>query len=183
MSQPYPAGWGPPTPNAHPGVPSTPSPATRGRGTGAKRGRKPRGAMTGVGTPGPSSHASAAGTPAPSTPPTRAPSAAPAPPAAGSSALALPGQTAPAFGPLSLPGSRSADSAPNAASAAAGVPSAFAVGAPGLGIKPQGAPEEDGDGDDEQLPAMAEDDYSAQAKWQSQSKADLKSVLSARTHA
>ncbi|EJD38350.1 TAFII28-domain-containing protein, partial [Auricularia subglabra TFB-10046 SS5] len=36
---------------------------------------------------------------------------------------------------------------------------------------------EDGEGDDEQLPAMADDDYSAQLKWQSQSKADLKVLM------
>jgi transcription initiation factor TFIID subunit 11 len=36
--------------------------------------------------------------------------------------------------------------------------------------------EEEGDGEDEALPAMAEDDYSAQLTWQSQSKDNLKYV-------
>lgn len=42
-------------------------------------------------------------------------------------------------------------------------------GVPGL--------EEEGEGDDELLPAMADDDYSAQLSWQSQSKDNLKYVL------
>lgn len=37
-----------------------------------------------------------------------------------------------------------------------------------------GGGEEDGDGEDELLPAMADDDYSAQLSWQSQSKDNLK---------
>jgi transcription initiation factor TFIID subunit 11 len=39
------------------------------------------------------------------------------------------------------------------------------------------AVEEDADGEDELLPAMADDDYSAQLSWQSQSKDNLKCVL------
>jgi transcription initiation factor TFIID subunit 11 len=42
--------------------------------------------------------------------------------------------------------------------------------------------EEDGEGDDEILPAMADDDYSAQLSWQSQSKDNLKCVLSSESH-
>lgn len=41
--------------------------------------------------------------------------------------------------------------------------------------RPAGA-DEDGEGDDELLPAMADDDYSAQLSWQSQSKDNLKCV-------
>jgi hypothetical protein len=41
--------------------------------------------------------------------------------------------------------------------------------------RPPGA-DEDGEGDDEFLPAMADDDYSAQLSWQSQSKDNLKYV-------
>ena len=37
--------------------------------------------------------------------------------------------------------------------------------------------EEDVEGEDELLPAMADDDYSAQLSWQSQSKDNLKCVL------
>ena len=42
-------------------------------------------------------------------------------------------------------------------------------------IRPPGA-DDDGDGEDELLPAMADDDYSAQLSWQSQSKDNLKWV-------
>lgn len=45
--------------------------------------------------------------------------------------------------------------------------------APVLGVRPQGG-DEDGEGEDELLPAMADDDYSAQLSWQSQSKDNLK---------
>ena len=38
--------------------------------------------------------------------------------------------------------------------------------------------DEDGEGEDELLPAMADDDYSAQLSWQSQSKDNLKYVIS-----
>lgn len=40
-----------------------------------------------------------------------------------------------------------------------------------------GAGDEDGEGEDELLPAMADDDYSAQLSWQSESKDNLKCVL------
>ena len=39
---------------------------------------------------------------------------------------------------------------------------------------PKAAPDEDADVDDELFPAMADDDYSAQLSWQSQSKDNLK---------
>lgn len=39
-----------------------------------------------------------------------------------------------------------------------------------------GVIEEEAEGDDEMLPAMADDDYSAQLSWQSQSKDNLKFV-------
>lgn len=37
--------------------------------------------------------------------------------------------------------------------------------------------DDDGEGDDELLPAMADDDYSAQLSWQSQSKENLKVLM------
>ena len=37
--------------------------------------------------------------------------------------------------------------------------------------------EEEAEGEDELLPAMADDDYSAQLSWQSQSKDNLKCVV------
>ena len=43
--------------------------------------------------------------------------------------------------------------------------------------RPGHAPDEDGEGEDELLPAMADDDYSAQLSWQSQSKDNLKYVI------
>ena len=42
--------------------------------------------------------------------------------------------------------------------------------------RPLGAMEEEAEAEDELLPAMADDDYSAQLSWQSQSKDNLKSV-------
>ncbi|TFY81008.1 hypothetical protein EWM64_g3004 [Hericium alpestre] len=47
------------------------------------------------------------------------------------------------------------------------------MGAP----RPVGAQEEEGEGEDEMLPAMADDDYSAQLSWQSQSKDNLKVLM------
>ncbi|KAF9466767.1 hTAFII28-like protein conserved region-domain-containing protein [Collybia nuda] len=43
-------------------------------------------------------------------------------------------------------------------------------------VRPTGV-DEDGEGDDELLPAMADDDYSAQLSWQSQSKDNLKILM------
>ncbi|KAJ7496734.1 hTAFII28-like protein conserved region-domain-containing protein [Mycena latifolia] len=62
------------------------------------------------------------------------------------------------------------------------------VGLTGAPIVPAGAPppparvpgvvaDEDGEGDDELLPAMADDDYSAQLTWQSQSRENLKVLM------
>lgn len=53
------------------------------------------------------------------------------------------------------------------------LPRPVGVGAPG---------EEDGEGEDEMLPAMAEDDYSAQASFQSQSKDNLKVLMDNFSH-
>lgn len=49
---------------------------------------------------------------------------------------------------------------------------------PPIPSRPVHAPDEDGEGEDELLPAMADDDYSAQLSWQSQSKDNLKYVIS-----
>ena len=46
--------------------------------------------------------------------------------------------------------------------------------------RPGHAPDEDGEGEDELLPAMADDDYSAQLSWQSQSKDNLKCVITSQ---
>jgi len=66
--------------------------------------------------------------------------------------LSLPGQTAQAVDPTE--------------DVTAPVPAGIAV--PG---------DDDGDGEDELLPAMADDDYSAQLSWQSQSKDNLKVLM------
>ena len=60
------------------------------------------------------------------------------------------------------------------------LPAGSGDGANGTGSARPSAPpgpaqgEEDGEGEDELLPAMADDDYSAQLSWQSQSKDNLK---------
>jgi hTAFII28-like protein conserved region len=58
----------------------------------------------------------------------------------------------------------------------AGPSTATTVAATGA-QRPLGAMEEEAEGEDELLPAMADDDYSAQLSWQSQSKDNLKCVL------
>lgn len=70
------------------------------------------------------------------------------------------------------------------ATAAAGGGGAGGAGTGGMSVLPAGSlggrglgGEEDGEGEDELLPAMADDDYSAQLSWQSQSKDNLKSVF------
>ncbi|KAF9221071.1 TAFII28-domain-containing protein [Gyrodon lividus] len=54
------------------------------------------------------------------------------------------------------------------------------VAASGSGSTPKpgaGPGDEDGEGEDEWLPAMADDDYSAQLSWQSESKDNLKVLM------
>ncbi|KAG1744704.1 TAFII28-domain-containing protein [Suillus paluster] len=48
---------------------------------------------------------------------------------------------------------------------------------PATAARPAGAPDEDAEGEDELLPAMADDDYSAQLSWQSESKDNLKVLM------
>nr|VWO99006.1 Extracellular metalloproteinase 1 (EC (Fungalysin MEP1) [Ganoderma boninense] len=173
-------------------TPST-SAAARGalptRGTGAKRGRKPKNAnANGNGNAGPETPR----TPSASQPPTQsslqwtdshlsgASSSQPAPGTTSVGASSTPAVTQDAQAALlaqglSLPGAQ-----PSAATPGAGGES----GTPGpsgaaAGATTTGAPagEEDGDGEDEVLPAMADDDYSAQLSWQSQSKDNLKVLM------
>ncbi|KAI0919832.1 hypothetical protein AcW1_003020 [Taiwanofungus camphoratus] len=155
------------------GSPSTP--ALRGtapaiRGTGAKRGRKPKGATTDS-----------------SRPPSQSP---------------LPGTSQPTeLQWLNIPGSSTSNPAVSAAGSnsanvvAAGqqqvalssetggvisLPGVVSSEASGDTTVPRppgvGAGEEDGE-EDEMLPAMADDDYSAQLSWQSQSKDNLKVLM------
>ena len=162
-------------------APATPTPASRGRGTGAKRGRKPRGAFPNVSSD--TSRPQFQQTHAPTTPTqftpvhwatpaipstsTQVPVSLPAPPSS------TPAPTAPAADVLMDSGdegpAQTMDKA-NPVGTASG--STHPVGA---ASKPEGGEE---DGEDEMLPAMADDDYSAQLSWQSESKDNLKFVLS-----
>ncbi|KAM5541632.1 hypothetical protein V8D89_004822 [Ganoderma adspersum] len=174
------------------GTPSTPGAARGGastRGTGAKRGRKPKNAnANGNGNAGaetprtpsasqPSAQSSlqwidpqlsgaSSSQPGPGTTSTGGSSTpAPTPDAQATllaQGLSLPGAQPPSTTPRA--GGESGTPGPSGAAAAA-----TATGAP--------AGEEDGDGEDEMLPAMADDDYSAQLSWQSQSKDNLKVLM------
>lgn len=217
-----------------PQTPGTPTPAGRGRprgaaaSTGAKRGRKPRGAAPGVGTTSPriiqdsfstaafsaasyphlnwalptsstateanqASTSGTGGTAAPSNTPTPSPTpiipavqsqVAPqtniqAQPQAAGGAAATPTGVTPTPISFTLPTSSiaprldttglltmpSATSGTTLQTTAVHVQPA-ATRLPGI--------DDDGEGDDELLPAMADDDYSAQLSWQSQSKENLK---------
>jgi len=143
------------------------------RGTGAKRGRKPKNAASTTASPRVPSQA-----PLPSTSQStetqwiNATTATTSPSAAAYS----PGQqpqdpqqaalSSESGGVLSLPGA--APATPGAGAADVTAPRPAASGAAG---------EEDGEGEDEMLPAMADDDYSAQLSWQSQSKDNLKVLM------
>jgi transcription initiation factor TFIID subunit 11 len=60
------------------------------------------------------------------------------------------------------------------------LPTASSVPLPRPPFRPTGV-DDDGEGEDELLPAMADDDYSAQLSWQSQSKDNLKWVHSSHS--
>lgn len=166
---------------------ATPTPATRGRQgsvtTGAKRGRKPRGGGVGVGTT----------TPRPA-PTNQAGSASPAIPTPQFSHVhwamqGQQGQQAAGSGAVASGSGMAAGALPSLdtsrlISLAGGYTPILPAGASGVGVvmgvppaRPLGAGDEDGDGEDEMLPAMADDDYSAQLSWQSQSKDNLKCVI------
>ncbi|KAF9524242.1 hTAFII28-like protein conserved region-domain-containing protein [Crepidotus variabilis] len=195
--------------------PTTPTPAGRGRpkgaGTGAKRGRKPKGA------PAANSSVNAGASPRPFITTSFSPTS-PAAPSPSFTTSGHQGQNgegsrvhwgAPGAegitGPSSAVGNSSnADSATAGSATQAGPvidPALVALGAappapgtpkleglaslsltgrgsshppPGL-ARPGG--EEEGEVDDEALPAMADDDYSAQLSWQSQSKDNLKVLM------
>ncbi|KIJ67393.1 hypothetical protein HYDPIDRAFT_108137 [Hydnomerulius pinastri MD-312] len=189
------------------GVPQTPGTPTPTRGRGAKRGRKPRGTvLTGLNAGHlASSNTSAQGgqgstpgvqfTPVQWTNPSL-PAASTA--GASSSTPALANQQSAAAGvpgiDPSLDGADEGSSSNTAATqnqtivlpASSADPTTSApqpnanASAPGSTPKPGtggGGGEEDGEGEDELLPAMADDDYSAQLKWQSESKDNLKVLM------
>ena len=144
---------------------ASPTPRGRGRGTGstaAKRGRKPR---AGAGSPHP-----------PTTPDVASPSTPLIPSVISSPATAAPIQwtapvatspTVPVVPPPVTPAVDATVVLPTTSTAA------VAAGVQ----RPIGAMEEEAEAEDELLPAMADDDYSAQLSWQSQSKDNLKYVL------
>ncbi|KAJ3520906.1 hypothetical protein NM688_g9092 [Phlebia brevispora] len=182
MSSPF-ANYPVPERSFIPQNPSRPIAATESKPAGAKRGRKPKNANTSaVGSPvvpsgslplsqpapmqwstqqassiaGPSTPASvAAPSPAPSA--TAAPETQSQGPTEGGPVLSLPGVVIPQ------------QAATNGDATQATARHSAAPGAP--------AGEEDVEGEDEMLPAMADDDYSAQLSWQSQSKDNLKYEL------
>lgn len=168
------------------GTPATPTPApapTRGRGTGAKRGRKPRGAVPNVSTdtrPPPQSGPSTSTPAARFTPAQWATPGIPAGATASTSTVAVPA----AQSTTANAGDVSMDSGDDEPVATQPLPITAAVAStdtiipqPGTAAKPAGAPDEDVEGEDELLPAMADDDYSAQLSWQSESKDNLKVLM------
>ncbi|PIL32559.1 hypothetical protein GSI_05262 [Ganoderma sinense ZZ0214-1] len=174
-------------PSSTPSTPAAPRGGPPTRGTGAKRGRKPKNPNANGNT----------GSETPRTPSTSQPSAqsslqwtdphlsgastsqpAPGTTSAGGSstpAVTQDGQAALLAQGLSLPGAQPPSATPGAGGES-GTPGPSGVTA---GATAAGAPagEEDGDGEDEMLPAMADDDYSAQLSWQSQSKDNLKVLM------
>lgn len=160
-----------------PSTPSTPTP-TRGRGTGAKRGRKPRGAFPNVSIDSPRPPPQSG----PSTPATRFTPvhwATPTVPARAATPTSVTIPAAPST--AANAGDASMDSGDDEPVAtqpapiiAAAASSATAVIQPGATARQNGAPDDDAEGEDELLPAMADDDYSAQLSWQSESKDNLK---------
>jgi hypothetical protein len=154
-------------------IPANPSnsQSTRGRqrpapSSAAKRGRKPRSGT--LDSPLPTS---------PDVPPSNL--------SAATSAAASPATTSPIQWAQAV---ATSPVAPVAAAAAVVAPVTPASDVPVAGPssatsalpgpqRPIGAMEEEVEGEDELLPAMADDDYSAQLSWQSQSKDNLKCVI------
>lgn len=169
-----------------PVVPQTPTSVGRGRprgsGTGAKRGRKPKNLL--------GSNSPRVGSPAPGSSTASPVFSASSPQFQQVHWAASAGDEAEGSilqggisrrAPSQVAGGEQSD-AP--ATPAVGVDShALAPGTvgsmppPSIGVRPTGM-EEDADADDELLPAMADDDYSAQQSWNTQSKDNLKCVFS-----
>ncbi|KAI5999043.1 TAFII28-domain-containing protein [Pisolithus albus] len=155
-------------------APPTPAPALRGRGTGAKRGRKPRGAFPNVASDaGRTTLQQAQPTPSTFTPLQWPTPAATASPSTAAPQLATTAATPTAAGDVSIDsGDEEIVLATEKVVTAGATP---AAGHPvGATPKPEGGDE---DGEDEILPAMADDDYSAQLSWQSESKDNLKVLM------
>lgn len=165
-----------------PAVPPTPTPAGRGRprgsGTGAKRGRKPKN-LLGTNSPRVASPAPGSSTASPvfSTPQFQHvhwPANTTGDDAEGS--LLQGGISRRNSSQSQVVGAEQGDVAAVANATVElvpGVPGSMAP--PPTGVRPIGM-DEDVDADDELLPAMADDDYSAQQSWNTQSKDNLKYV-------
>ncbi|KAG1823037.1 TAFII28-domain-containing protein [Suillus variegatus] len=171
-----------------PSTPVTPSPApapTRGRGTGAKRGRKPRGALPNASTDTRSPPQSGPSTSTSATRFTPAQWATPGVPAGATATASTSTVTIPAAqSSAANAGDVSMDSGDDEPVATQPLPVTAAASSTdtiippsGTAAKPAGAPDEDVEGEDELLPAMADDDYSAQLSWQSESKDNLKVLM------
>ena len=166
-----------------PANPAARATATPTRGTGAKRGRKPKNAnlTTDSARTSPTSPTSNQPTPlqwaaiqsnvpGSSTVAFSAESSAGAAATTDEQTAQLSSETG---GVISLPGVIVNPSTPAAEGSGVHRPSVI-PGATGA--------DEDGEGEDEMLPAMADDDYSAQLSWQSQSKDNLKYASAFHSH-
>ena len=158
---------------------ATPTPRGRGRGatTGAKRGRKPRGSLPNANVdPRPLSQ------PGPSTSqPTTVQWAQPItqiPRSSGPSDTPTQGVISTAEQSQGTTVATSTQSQGTLLSLPSTIP-VLPAGAGGTLQRPSGpgVADEDGDGEDELLPAMADDDFAAQSSWNSQSKDNLKCAI------
>ncbi|KIM87787.1 hypothetical protein PILCRDRAFT_814506 [Piloderma croceum F 1598] len=160
-------------------TPGSTTPRGRGRGssTGPKRGRKPRGSLPNINVnPRPLPQAGPS-TSQPTTvqwaqPITQMPASSTSEP-----------QRTPSVGITSAEQSQgtsaNATQSQGTVLSLPGTMPILPVGAGGTSQRPSGAAgvDEDGDGEDELLPAMADDDFAAQSSWNSQSKDNLKVLM------
>jgi transcription initiation factor TFIID subunit 11 len=166
-----------------PVVPQTPTPAGRGRprgsGTGAKRGRKPKNTL-GTSSPRVASPApgSSVASPVVSSPQYQHVHWAPNVTGDDTEGSLLQGGISGRSNSQSqVVGTEQGDGASVASTSVDGQPLVASLSGSmppaATGTRPLGT-DEDGDVDDELLPAMADDDYSAQQSWNTQSKDNLK---------
>lgn len=147
-------------PNARPNTPTIPG---RGRGGSGKRTRKPRGAST---TASPAIHGGELGGGSSSVQWAREIQVE----RGGSPILLAPNPSSVLLERVSGPEGRRGTPAGSRAGSVLYNP------VPGEAGPSRAAAEDDGEGEDDLLPDMADDDYSAQLSWQSQSKDNLKYV-------
>ncbi|KAJ3745317.1 TAFII28-domain-containing protein [Lentinula detonsa] len=177
-----------PEPSTIPTVTSHAGPG-RPRGSGAKRGRKPRGAiLAGVASPrvtttemtSSTSPAFSSSTYTPHVHWNLANTTGTSSPGASGSSSVLPATGSSITSGISAYGQNLQTSSTSALGTSSGTTAGIGVGASGTGSYPRATGlggDDEGEGDDELLPAMADDDYSAQLSWQSQSKDNLKVLM------